>query len=251
MAEFKNDRRHDNQDGEAMAFEWPNLELPDGFEHGQWHLRPVSQPEGLLFARPWQLASKRLFDIVGSTLLLVALSAPLLITALVVFFASRGPALYVQERVGLKGRRFKMLKFRTMHFEAHHARADHVDLNESVGPVFKIREDPRLTRNGRLLRRSSIDELPQLFNVLIGQMSLVGPRPPIPEEVATYGPRESQRLLVKPGLTCIWQVSGRADVDFDSWIDMDLEYIRTWSLWLDLKLLVRTIPAVLTRRGAY
>jgi len=233
-----------------MPLDPSDLELAGGIDHSQRHLHPVPQP-GLLSARPWQLAGKRLLDIVGSTLLMVVLSPLLLISALVIFFTSRGPAFFVQERVGLEGRRFKMFKFRSMHMEAHQARSEHSDLNESVGPVFKIRDDPRVSRVGKLLRRTSIDELPQLFNVLMGQMSLVGPRPPLPEEVATYGPRELQRLLVKPGLTCVWQVSGRADVDFDRWIDMDLEYIETWSLWLDLKLLVRTIPAVFSRRGAY
>jgi lipopolysaccharide/colanic/teichoic acid biosynthesis glycosyltransferase len=119
------------------------------------------------------------------------------------------------------------------------------------GVVFKIRHDPRITRMGRVLRRLSVDELPQLFHVLSGKMSLVGPRPPLPEEVAAYGAWEAQRLLVKPGLTCIWQVSGRSDLDFHTWVQMDIEYIRDWSLWLDLKLLLRTIPAVLSGHGAY
>lgn len=119
------------------------------------------------------------------------------------------------------------------------------------GPIFKIRDDPRITPVGRAIRRLSIDEFPQFFNVLMGNMSLVGPRPALPEEFLDYTDRERERLLVKPGVTCIWQVSGRSDIDFDTWIDMDLEYIEEWSLSLDLKLLVRTVPAVLTGRGAY
>jgi lipopolysaccharide/colanic/teichoic acid biosynthesis glycosyltransferase len=144
-----------------------------------------------------------------------------------------------------------MMKFRSMRRQAHDDRNNVIHLNEVSGPVFKIREDPRLTRVGRLMRKLSIDELPQLMNVIGGQMSLVGPRPPLPEEYETYGPRERRRLSVRPGLTCIWQVSGRSDVDFESWVNMDLEYIDTWTFRQDLKLLLLTVPAVLSRRGAY
>jgi lipopolysaccharide/colanic/teichoic acid biosynthesis glycosyltransferase len=123
--------------------------------------------------------------------------------------------------------------------------------NEVSGPVFKIKADPRITKVGKVLRKLSIDELPQLFHVLQGQMSLVGPRPPTPDEVAVYNDRELQRLLVKPGMTCTWQVSGRSDIGFDQWVDMDLEYIEQWSFWLDLRLIAATVPAVLSTRGAY
>ena len=144
-----------------------------------------------------------------------------------------------------------MFKFRSMKVEAHEDRDEILHLNELEGPVFKIRDDPRVTRVGRAIRKLSIDELPQLLNVLAGDMSLVGPRPPLPEEYETYGPRERQRLAVKPGITCIWQVSGRSDLDFETWVDMDLEYIEGWTIRQDLKLLVLTIPAVLSGRGAY
>jgi lipopolysaccharide/colanic/teichoic acid biosynthesis glycosyltransferase len=206
---------------------------------------------GLLHARPWKRVVKRATDIVGGVLLLVLLSPILLVTAIAIRVSSRGPVLYVQVRVGKGGRSFRMLKFRSMRRQAHDDRGDVIHLNEVSGPVFKIREDPRLTPVGRLIRKLSIDELPQLMNVVAGQMSLVGPRPPLPEEYDTYGPRERRRLSVRPGLTCIWQVSGRSDLDFERWVDMDLRYIDTWTFWLDLKLLLLTIPAVLSGRGAY
>jgi lipopolysaccharide/colanic/teichoic acid biosynthesis glycosyltransferase len=145
-----------------------------------------------------------------------------------------------------------MLKFRSMVHGAHDTRSTHHHLNiHDSGPVFKIRDDPRVTRVGRFLRRCSIDELPQLWNVLRGDMSLVGPRPPLPEEFLHYGPRERRRLDVKPGITCIWQVSGRSDLDFETWVDMDLTYIESWSLGLDVRLLARTVIAVVSGRGAY
>jgi lipopolysaccharide/colanic/teichoic acid biosynthesis glycosyltransferase len=144
-----------------------------------------------------------------------------------------------------------MAKFRSMYMDAHDHRDEHVHSNMHVGPIFKIRDDPRVTPVGRAIRRFSIDELPQLFNVLLGNMSLVGPRPPLPEEFLRYSARDRGRIAVKPGVTCIWQVSGRSDLDFETWIDMDLEYIQTWSLRLDLRLLAKTVPAVLTGRGAY
>ncbi len=207
---------------------------------------------GLLSARPWQLAMKRAVDLVGSTLGLLILLPLLMIAALAVKVSSPGPVFYASERVGRDGRPFRMMKFRSMAHGAHDSRATHHHLNiHDSGPVFKIRDDPRVTRVGRFLRRCSIDELPQLWNVLRGDMSLVGPRPPLPEEFLLYGARERRRLDVKPGITCIWQVSGRSDLDFETWVDMDLAYIDTWSLRLDARLLGRTVAAVLTGRGAY
>jgi exopolysaccharide biosynthesis polyprenyl glycosylphosphotransferase len=206
---------------------------------------------GLLNAGWWNMAGKRALDIVASSLAIVVLSPVLLIVAFLVKLTSRGPVLYVQQRVGRGGEPFRMVKFRSMYRDAHDRRDEHVHQNIHEGPIFKIREDPRVTPVGRAIRRLSIDELPQFFHVLKGDMSLVGPRPPLPEEFLDYTERERRRLLVKPGLTCIWQVSGRSDVDFETWVDMDLEYIETWSLWLDLKLLAKTLPAVLTGRGAY
>ena len=206
---------------------------------------------GLLGAAWWQLAVKRALDIVMSTLALVVLAPLLLAVALLVMVTSPGPVFYVQERVGRGGKPFRMVKFRSMYRNAHDRREEHLGQNMHQGPIFKIRDDPRITPVGRAMRKLSIDELPQFFNVLMGHMSLVGPRPALPEEFLDYTERERERLLVKPGVTCIWQVSGRSDIDFHTWIDMDLEYIESWSLLLDLKLLVRTVPAVLTGRGAY
>jgi exopolysaccharide biosynthesis polyprenyl glycosylphosphotransferase len=206
---------------------------------------------GLLAPALWQLAVKRGIDIAVSAVALLVLSPLLLAVSLLVKLTSHGPVFYVQERVGRDGEPFKIVKFRSMYQDAHDQRHEHAHRNMHAGPIFKIRDDPRVTPVGRAIRRLSIDELPQLINVLKGNMSLVGPRPPLPEEFLRYGAREQQRLLVKPGVTCIWQVSGRSDLDFETWVDMDLEYIRTWSLRLDVKLLAKTVPAVLTGRGAY
>ena len=200
---------------------------------------------------PFPLFLKRLQDLsvaaVGLTL-----TAPLLpVIALAVKLSSRGPVLYSQERCGLNGRRFTLHKFRTM-YQGADGRLDEVaHLNEVEGPAFKARRDPRVTPVGRILRRLSLDELPQLYNILKGDMSLVGPRPPIPSEVSRYERWQRRRLSMKPGLTGLWQVSGRAGLDdFNRWIVLDLAYIDRWSLWLDFKILVKTIPAVLSTRGA-
>ena len=206
---------------------------------------PLAGPRG------WRRAAKRAMDLVGSSFLLLLLLPVMAVSAAAIRLSSPGPAIFVQVRVGRNGEPFRMLKFRSMRMNAHADRVDVAHLNEASGPLFKIREDPRLTRVGKALRRLSIDELPQLFNVLRGDMSLVGPRPPLPEEYSTYGPLQRQRLAVKPGITCIWQVSGRSDLDFDTWVELDLEYIASWSLLLDVKILLRTIPAVFSGRGAY
>jgi exopolysaccharide biosynthesis polyprenyl glycosylphosphotransferase len=200
---------------------------------------------------PLRLAVKRAMDIVGSSLGLVLLSPVLLIAALAVALTSSGPIFFIQERVGRAGHPFRMYKFRSMTTDAVERRIDHEHANERSGPIFKIRRDPRITSVGRILRKLSIDELPQLINVVRGDMSLVGPRPPLPSEFRRYGPREMQRLSVTPGMTCTWQVSGRSEIDWYEWVEMDLEYIKTWSLLLDVKLLLLTVPAVLSGRGAY
>jgi len=196
------------------------------------------------------LALKRLVDLLVGSLLLALAAVPGLIIALLIKLESRGPALFVQERIGLHGRRFRMLKFRSMVVGAEERQSDLQVLNEMEGPVFKLRSDPRVTTLGWFLRRTSLDELPQLLNVLRGQMALVGPRPPLPEEVSHYRRWQRRRLSMKPGITCLWQVSGRNQVDFEEWMRLDLRYIDSWSLWLDLKILLRTIPAVLSGRGA-
>lgn len=197
------------------------------------------------------LLVKRLMDVTVATLGLV-LGAPLfLLIALAIRLDSPGPVLFRQTRVGLRRRPFGMYKFRSMHVGAEEQQDMLADLNEADGPIFKIRDDPRLTRVGRLLRRLSLDELPQLVNVLRGEMSLVGPRPPIPAEVEKYQEWHKKRLEAPPGMTGLWQVSGRSRLPFDEMVLLDIYYIENWSLWMDLKILLRTIPKVLLGEGAY
>lgn len=197
-----------------------------------------------------QLLVKRLIDAALSLVILIILLPAMAAVALLIKLTSPGPVLFVQNRVGMNQRQFRLYKFRSMVADAEDRKLDLEALNERDGPVFKINDDPRATRIGRFIRRTSIDELPQLFNVLRGEMSLVGPRPPLPEEVKRYEWLFRKRLSVKPGITCIWQISGRNEVSFDKWMEMDHEYVENWSLWLDLKILLKTIPAVLLLRGA-
>lgn len=196
------------------------------------------------------LALKHALDLLSAALLIVLLSPVFLAISLAIWLRMSRPVLFVQERAGLHGRPFRMLKFRTMQPGAQELQPQLSDVNEMSGPVFKLRDDPRVTPLGRLLRRSSLDELPQLFNVLTGSMSLVGPRPlPLTEQAAIRG-WQRRRLAMKPGLTCLWQVSGRNDTDFVDWMLLDLKYIQDWSLWLDLVVLLKTVPVVLLGRGA-
>lgn len=196
------------------------------------------------------LAVKRLIDVVGATVGLI-LTAPILAAAAVAIkLTSQGPVLFRQVRCTLHGRHFVMPKLRTMYVDAEARRTALEAHNEMDGPVFKMRDDPRVTPVGRILRRYSLDELPQLASVLMGHMSLVGPRPPVPTEVASYETFERRRLSMRPGLTCLWQVSGRNEIGFDDWVRMDLQYIDTWSLATDLRILLRTLPAVASGRGA-
>jgi exopolysaccharide biosynthesis polyprenyl glycosylphosphotransferase len=196
------------------------------------------------------LVIKRGIDLVGAAFALLLLSPVMALVALAIKLEDGGPVLFAQERSGYFGRSFRMLKFRSMVVDAEARRAELERLNEMSGPVFKMTRDPRITRVGAFIRRTSLDELPQFWNVLRGDMSLVGPRPPIPAEVARYERWQMRRLSMKPGITCIWQVSGRNEVDFDTWMRLDLEYIDNWSLFLDIKLLLRTLPAVLAGTGA-
>ncbi len=196
------------------------------------------------------LAGKRILDVSVSLFVLTVTLPLMLLIALGIKLTSPGRILFKQRRMGLNGRVFTLYKFRTMIEDADRRRADVEHLNEMKGPVFKSRLDPRVTGVGRLLRRFSLDEIPQLWNVFRGDMSLVGPRPPIPEEVNLYERWQRRRLSMKPGLTCLWQISGRNDIDFDRWIQLDLQYIDNWSPSLDLKILLRTIPAVLSGKGA-
>ena len=196
------------------------------------------------------LTVKRLIDSAVSSIALIALSPLLLLVVIAVRLTSKGPAIFSQQRVGLNGRIFTFYKFRSMRIDAERNKKEVASLNEMTGPVFKARRDPRVTRLGRWLRKFSLDELPQLWNVLSGDMSLVGPRPPLPSEVSEYERWQVRRLSMKPGITCLWQVAGRNDVPFETWMRLDLEYIDNWSLGLDLKILLRTLPAVILARGS-
>ena len=197
------------------------------------------------------IVSKRIIDIIGSLAGLIFLSPLFLIVAILIKLEDpKGKVFFSQERNGKYPATFKMYKFRSMVHNAEELLEKLKDQNEQTGPVFKIKEDPRITRVGKFIRKTSIDELPQLFNVLMGDMSLVGPRPPIPREVEQYTTYQMQRLGVKPGLTCLWQVGGRNSVDFDGWVELDIEYIKNRSLWLDIKLIIKTVFVLFGDRNA-
>lgn len=199
----------------------------------------------------WQLAVKRAIDLL-LPLIALPIVVPLgLLIGIAIKLDSEGPMLFKQTRVGKGGKPFTLYKFRSMFKDADEMVSGLDQLNEAAGPTFKIRKDPRITKVGSLLRKSSLDELPQIINVLKGEMSLVGPRPPLPREVEKYNSHQLGRLAVKPGLTCLWQIRGRSNIPFDEWVELDLEYIRNQSLWLDFKILFRTIPAVLRGTGAW
>lgn len=199
--------------------------------------------------RPLYRVAKRALDVAGAAGLLLLLG-PILLTILIVLtITTKGRPLFIQRRIGYLGRPFLMFKFRTMRLDAEQIK--HAVSNQADGPVFKNRRDPRITRLGRWLRKTSLDETPQLVNVLLGQMSLVGPRPLVPGEVAKFAPWQRERLAVVPGLTCLWQISGRSDVAFEDWMRMDVWYVRNQSLWNDLVLLLSTPASVLSGRGAY
>jgi lipopolysaccharide/colanic/teichoic acid biosynthesis glycosyltransferase len=212
------------------------------------HVLPFEAPaqEGLYLR-----FGKRLLDFAGSAIALVLAAPVMAALAVLIKMESHGPVFYRSVRIGRGGRPFVFLKLRSMVKDADRDRHHLAHMNEADGPVFKIARDPRVTRIGRFLRSTSLDELPQFYNVLVGDMSLVGPRPPIPGEVAQYEPWQLRRLDVRPGITCLWQISGRSRIGFQEWMRLDLEYIRHQSLALDLKILARTLPAVLSREGAY
>ncbi len=201
-------------------------------------------------AKEWQLFIKRAMDIVLSLIFLILTSPIYLFTVIAIKLTSKGPIFFSQVRCGLNGRKFSLYKFRSMIVGAEMKKKMVEKMNEMDGPVFKVKHDPRITRVGRIIRKLSIDELPQFFNVLKGDMSIVGPRPPLPVEVELYELWQRRRLSFKPGITCVWQVSGRNNVNFERWMEMDLEYIDSWSLWLDVKILTKTFLVVLTGYGA-
>jgi exopolysaccharide biosynthesis polyprenyl glycosylphosphotransferase len=196
-----------------------------------------------------ELLIKSAFDYVAGAIGFVLVLPLFLVICISIKTTSKGPVFFRQERSGLNGRRFQLYKFRTMVENAEALKETLKMQNEMTGPVFKVTNDPRITPVGNILRKLSLDELPQIINVLKGEMSLVGPRPPIPSEVEKYEPWQRRRLSMKPGITCIWQTNGRNRIDFAEWMKMDLEYIDNWSLWLDLKLLIKTVPAVLLATG--
>jgi lipopolysaccharide/colanic/teichoic acid biosynthesis glycosyltransferase len=240
----------------------PNPSLPQSLRHlaswqtpwGRWLRHARTRWERLAWRGiPGDIAvAKRVLDIAGSACALLVLS-PLLLLILVAIRCEDGrPAFFVQTRVGRLGRLFRMYKFRSMHHDAERRLQEVLGLNQHGGGVtFKVRDDPRITRVGKWLRRFSLDELPQFFNVLVGDMSLVGPRPPVPREVALYSLADRRRLAARPGITCIWQVSGRAGIDFTGQVKLDVQYIETQSLWRDIRILAKTVPAVASGSGAY
>ncbi|MCK4225839.1 sugar transferase [candidate division WOR-3 bacterium] len=198
-----------------------------------------------------QLFIKYTFDRIIALILLICFFPIYVVIPILIKLDSRGPVIYKHKRAGLNGGRFEMLKFRTMFKNADETKLSLVEKNEMEKVVFKIKKDPRITKVGKILRRFSLDELPQLINVLKGEMSLVGPRPPLSEEINKYEGWERRRLSMKPGLTCLWQISGRSEIGFEKWMELDLEYIDNWSPGLDINILIKTIPAVLSGRGAY
>jgi lipopolysaccharide/colanic/teichoic acid biosynthesis glycosyltransferase len=197
------------------------------------------------------IAGKRLFDLAVGLLVFVFVIPIVPLIALMIKLDSPGPVFYRQDRIGRGGRPFRFYKFRSMYREADRRRTELESRNEQEGPVFKIKADPRITPVGQFLRRSSVDEIPQILNVLRGEMSIVGPRPPLPVEVARYQPWHRRRLDVKPGITCLWQIAGRSQIGFDEWMRLDMEYLRTRSLRTDIAIFLKTLPAVMARRGAY
>jgi lipopolysaccharide/colanic/teichoic acid biosynthesis glycosyltransferase len=197
------------------------------------------------------VTGKRLFDLAVGFLVFVLVIPIVPLIALMIKLDSPGPVFYRQDRIGRRGRPFRFYKFRSMYREADRRRAELEGRNEQEGPVFKMKADPRITPVGQFLRRSSMDEIPQIINVLRGEMSIVGPRPPLPVEVARYQPWHRRRLDVKPGITCLWQIAGRSQIGFDEWMRLDVEYLHTRSLRTDVTIFLKTLPAVMARRGAY
>ena len=224
------------------------LKRPGVFQRNQIQLRMLAWDITI----GGSLIFKRFMDI-AMTVVCVILGSPVfLLTAILVKVTSPGPIIFSQVRVGKYGRHFKFYKFRSMYIDAEARKAELLKLNESKdGVIFKMKHDPRITPIGRFIRKFSIDELPQLFNVLLGDMSLVGPRPPVPQEVANYSIEERKRLNITPGITCIWQVSGRSELPFQKQMSLDKEYIASRSAWKDFLILLKTIPAILTGKGAW
>lgn len=198
-----------------------------------------------------RLFAKRIIDVLLSVIALPAAVAIVPIVALFIKLDSKGPVLFAQKRIGRNGKPFTMYKFRSMYRDADKMVEGLGDMNEASGPVFKMKKDPRITKVGGVLRRTSIDEIPQIINVLKGEMSVVGPRPALPCEVEKYSDFERRRLEVKPGVTCLWQVQGRSNIPFKEWVKLDIEYIDNQSIWMDFKIILKTVPAVIKGSGAW
>ncbi|MDQ8193821.1 sugar transferase [Coraliomargarita sp. SDUM461004] len=219
----------------------------------RWHRRAVLKRLRWRIIIRLTLVIKRLVDVVGSLCAIIISSPIFFITALAIKFDDGGPVLFKQIRVGDGGQLFEIWKFRSMVLNADQIKDEILEQNEhgDSAVTFKMKDDPRITKPGKWIRKLSIDEFPQFFNVLIGDMSLVGPRPPVPREVALYGARHLRRLRAKPGITCLWQIGGRADIDFEGQVRLDLEYIHSQGFWGDLMIIIKTVPAVLLGKGAY
>ncbi|MHB0912196.1 MAG: sugar transferase [Armatimonadota bacterium] len=211
-------------------------------------VKPSAKSTGM---HGWNLAIKRAIDALACIIVAPFVVPIWAVIAIAIRLDSAGPTVFKQTRIGKGGKPFTLYKFRSMVKDAEKVRADLECLNEATGPIFKIKKDPRVTRVGAFMRRTSLDEIPQILNVLKGDMSLVGPRPPLPCEVEKYTDYQRGRLAVQPGITCLWQIQGRSSLTFEQWVELDLEYICNQSLWLDMKILLKTIPAVLRGSGAW
>lgn len=213
--------------------------------------KPVEiEDNSIIGAKGGYLLIKRLFDVSMSLIALIILMPVFLVTAIAIWIEDKGPVFFSQERNGLNGEVFRMYKFRSMCVNAPEMHKDLLDKNELDGPAFKLKNDPRVTKVGHFIRKTSIDELPQLLNIIRGDMSIVGPRPLPTYETAQCNAYQNQRLLMKPGLTCYWQCSGRNDIPFDEWMELDLKYVHEANLWIDIKIILMTIGAVITGKGA-
>jgi lipopolysaccharide/colanic/teichoic acid biosynthesis glycosyltransferase len=215
------------------------------------HEETHAEPEFLFEAKPVFDTVKRIMDVICSLMAILVLLPFMIIIAAAIMVDDFGNPIFVQRRTGKDGKIFRMLKFRSMYMDAEKRRSELLEFNEVDGPIFKLREDPRMTKVGKLLRRTSMDELPQLFNILLGSMSVVGPRPLVTYEQAGCNPYQANRLLVKPGLSCYWQVSGRSDTTFDEMIELDLKYIKERGIFTDINIIIKTVVVVLQSKGAY
>lgn len=228
---------------DAIAGSVPKLEMAN---YSRYHMHEIYRRKSAVYK-----LIKRLMDIVLSALALVVLSPVFLITAIAIWREDHGPVFFVQPRAGKDMKPFMMYKFRSMYVDADAKLKEMMKDNEQTGHAFKIKNDPRITKTGKVIRRFSIDELPQLINIIKGDMSIVGPRPILTFQMEACSGYEQQRLIVRPGLTCYWQIGGRANIKWEEWVELDLDYIEDMSLWTDLKMIVKTIPAVIGSDGAY